>query len=74
MSTPLTRLRAAHTPLPLREPADVLLIERLLTTAAGDQDLDTIVRVINRGRADLAGSPQGAIPELLERLVRQRLR
>ncbi|HEV7203810.1 MAG TPA: hypothetical protein VGN18_04325 [Jatrophihabitans sp.] len=60
--------------LGLREPTDVLLVERLLTTLGAGPDLETVTQVINRSRADLAGAPPGALPELLERLVRQRLR
>lgn len=59
--------------LPLRVPTDVILVERLLHTPTPDLDLPTIAEVINRSRADLAGVPAGAMPELLERLVRQRL-
>ncbi|MCW0212123.1 MAG: hypothetical protein OJJ54_02100 [Pseudonocardia sp.] len=33
----------------------------------------TVVRVVRRSRADLSGVPDGALPELLERLARQRL-
>ncbi|HET6877503.1 MAG TPA: hypothetical protein VFH38_08245 [Jatrophihabitans sp.] len=39
--------------------------------AVSRAELETLVR---RCRADLAGSPPGAMPELLERLARQRLR
>lgn len=59
--------------LQLHEPTDVRLVERLLDTDAVDPDLDVIVGVVNRCRAELAGVPAGAMPELLERLVRQRL-
>lgn len=69
-----TAIERRDTPLPLREPSDVMLLDRLLGTLADDVDLTTVTRLINRSRADLAGSPPGAMPELLERLVRQRLR
>lgn len=57
----------------LRQPADAVLIERLLTDGSPEVEAATLARMINKGRDDLAGSPPGAIPELLERLVRQRL-
>lgn len=59
--------------LPVHEPTDVLLIERLLNTASRTLSLDAVTRTINQARTDLAGAPPGALPELLERLVRQRL-
>lgn len=59
--------------LELLEPTDVLLVERLLTTSGAEHDLRTVTHVINQSRADLAGTPPGAMPELLERLVRARL-
>lgn len=59
--------------LPVHEPTDVLLIERLLNTAPQPLSLEVVTRTINRARDDLAGTPPGALPELLERLVRQRL-
>ncbi len=57
----------------LRQPADADLIERLLDESSGDHTIEALVRIVNKGRADLAGSPPEAMPELLERLVRQRL-
>lgn len=59
--------------LGLHEPTDVLLVERLLATFGAEHDLHTVTQEINRSRTDLAGAPPGALPELLERLVRQRL-
>ena len=72
-TVPCTALDLDGAHLPLREPTDVILIERLLRAVATNVDLTTLTRVINRSRVDLAGSPPGAMPELLERLVRQRL-
>lgn len=64
---------AALDTIDLRDPTDLVLVERLLGGVASNVDRTTITQVINRSRADLAGSPPGAIPELLERLVCQRL-
>jgi hypothetical protein len=33
----------------------------------------TVARVVRTSRSDLSGVPAGAVPELLERLARQRL-
>lgn len=57
----------------LSEPSDRYLVARLLGAGSADLDPATLTRVINRARSELAGSPPEAMPELLERLVRERL-
>jgi len=47
--------------------------ERLLFEFGGERDLAVISRMVLGCRAELAGVPEGALPELLERLARQRL-
>jgi hypothetical protein len=47
--------------------------ERLMAEFAARVDLGTISRVILGCRRDLQGSPAGALPELVERLARERL-
>ncbi len=62
------------TVLRLDVPSDVLVLERLLVTAGPHhRDLASLAELVNRSRGDLRGSPPQAMPELLERLVRQRL-
>jgi hypothetical protein len=51
--------------------ADV--VERLFREFEGSIPLPTIVEVTHACRDQLSGSPITAMPELLERLVRQRL-
>ena len=53
---------------------DRALIERLRLACPGPVSDAHIGRTVERCRADLAGSaPAGALPELVERLARQRL-
>lgn len=47
--------------------------ERLLVEFEGRFELDVIAAVVARCQQDLAGTPNGPMPELLERLARQRL-
>ncbi len=47
--------------------------ERMFTEFERVHPLPVIAAVVRQGRDDLAGSPPGAMPELVERLARQRL-
>ena len=47
--------------------------ERLMFEFEGAVNLDDIARVVHQSRENLAGSPPGAMSELVERLARQRL-
>lgn len=47
--------------------------ERLVAELDGRVDVDEVLRVVLRCRADLVGSPRSALPELIERSARQRL-
>lgn len=47
--------------------------ERLMAEFEDRLGLEVISRVVNGSRRDLAGTPAGALPELVERLSRQRL-
>lgn len=47
--------------------------ERLMAEFEDRLGLAVISRVVNGARRDLAGTPAGALPELVERLARQRL-
>ncbi|ALE77984.1 three-helix bundle dimerization domain-containing protein [Pseudonocardia alni] len=49
-------------------------VRRLSAEFTGDVERRTVRAVVRRGRTDLAGAPVGALPELLERLARERLR
>ena len=51
--------------------ADV--VERLMPEFDGRLGLECVSQAVLACRRDLAGSPAGALPELLERLARQRL-
>lgn len=48
-------------------------VDRLYREFGGQFNRPSIARVLLRGVRDLAGSPAGAMPELSERLARQRL-
>lgn len=48
--------------------------ERLMAEFDGAVQVDDVARVVRASRENLAGSPPGAMPELVERLARQRLR
>ena len=47
--------------------------ERMFTEFERVHPLPVIAAVVRQCRDDLAGSPPGALPELVERLARQRL-
>lgn len=47
--------------------------ERLMAEFEDRLGLNVITGVVNRCRRDLDGTPTGPLPELLERLARQRL-
>jgi len=47
--------------------------ERLLAEVGSERDRASIAAVVSDCRADLVNVPPGALPELLERLARQRL-
>ena len=47
--------------------------ERLMAEFEDRLGLEVISRVVNGSRRDLSGTPAGALPELVERLSRQRL-
>jgi hypothetical protein len=57
---------------PEQSPADVT--ERLFTHFGSRFPLTVIIDVVREARADLAGTPASALPELLERLATYRLR
>jgi hypothetical protein len=61
-------LPAAH-----RDPTLAGAIARLSAEFAGDVPPPIISRVVVRSRRDLSGVPDPALPELVERLARQRL-
>ncbi|MCE0764438.1 hypothetical protein LWC35_16205 [Pseudonocardia kujensis] len=48
-------------------------VARLAREFAGRVPHRVVARVVRECRADLSGVPAGAVPELLERLARQRL-
>lgn len=48
-------------------------VHRLQAEFADRVSGTTIRSVVRRSRADLSGAPVGALPELVERLARQRL-
>lgn len=49
-------------------------VERLFTEFEGQLSLPVITGVVRECRGQLSCSPEAAMPELLERLARQRLR
>ena len=52
---------------------EVDVIERLFAEFERTRTLSTIREVVARAHLDLQGAPRGALPELVERLARQRL-
>lgn len=50
------------------------IVERLFTEFGGRLALPVITAVVRECRGQLSCSPEAAMPELLERLARQRLR
>ncbi|MCW0216271.1 MAG: hypothetical protein OJJ54_23215 [Pseudonocardia sp.] len=48
-------------------------VTRLTAEFAGERTLSTVRGAVQSSRRDLSGVPAGALPELLERLARQRL-
>lgn len=63
----------ATTYLPLRNVHDAVLVERLLGDYGRTLSLTTIAATVNRCRLELTDPRAGAMPELLERLARQRI-
>jgi hypothetical protein len=57
-----------------REPSLADITERLFSAFDGQLPLGVIIDVVREARADLAGTPAAALPELLERLASYRLR
>lgn len=53
--------------------SEVDVTERLFAEFEGVHGLSVIVSVVRRCHLDLEGAPPGALPELVERLARQRL-
>ncbi|QJY48979.1 hypothetical protein [Pseudonocardia broussonetiae] len=49
-------------------------VRRLADEFDGRVHPRTLRRTVQRARRDLAGVPEGALPELVERLARERLR
>jgi hypothetical protein len=49
------------------------MVEKLFSEYETKLSLCAIVDIVQRCRHDLAGSPAGALPELTERLARQRI-
>jgi hypothetical protein len=67
-------LTSAPVPAPSVEFDAVMpAIARLAREFAGQLSPRVVARVVRGCRADLSGVPAGAVPELLERLARQRL-
>jgi hypothetical protein len=56
------------------EPSLADVTERLFGAFEGRLPLGVIIDVVRGARADLAGTPPTALPELLERLATYRLR
>lgn len=52
---------------------EVDVTERLFAEFADVHELPVITAVVRQASEDLRGSPPGALPELVERLARQRL-
>jgi len=52
---------------------DLAVVDSLARDAGPGITRAELATLVRRCRADLAGSPPGAMPELLERLARQRL-
>lgn len=71
MIDPTARLGGAEMFVDQYSYADV--VERLLAEFEGSVPLPVIVDMTHLCREQLRGSPASAMPELLERLVRQRL-
>ncbi|WP_433507343.1 hypothetical protein ACQP04_13255 [Pseudonocardia halophobica] len=70
----LTALPLTSTPLPIREfDAVTSAVARLAIEFSGRVPHGVVAQVVRACRADLSGVPAGAVPELLERLARQRL-
>ncbi len=55
------------------EPTLADVTERLMAEFGDQVDVSTVSRVVLGCRHDLQGSPVAALPELVERLARQRL-
>jgi hypothetical protein len=53
---------------------DLAVVDSLARDSGATVSRAELATLVRRCRADLAGSPPGAMPELLERLARQRLR
>jgi hypothetical protein len=52
---------------------EVDVTERLFAEFTGVHPLTTITAAVRQAHLDLQGAPRGAMPELVERLARQRL-
>ena len=67
-------LDLTRAPEPTAVPADVVEVtERLMAEFEHQLGLHQITRIVASCRRDLAGAAPGPLPELLERLARQRL-
>jgi hypothetical protein len=55
------------------EPCLTDTTDRLIVEFGGEVDVAAIGRVVLSCREELRGAPAGALPELIERLARQRL-
>ncbi|GAA4682162.1 hypothetical protein GCM10023215_15100 [Pseudonocardia yuanmonensis] len=69
---PSTRVPAPRVPVAEYDAVSPA-IARLAREFAGKMSPRAVARVVRACRADLSGVPAGAVPELLERLARQRL-
>ena len=58
---------------PLSDPVIDDAIERLVVEFAGRVSPQTVAAVVRRSRKDLDSCPPAALPELTERLARQRV-
>ncbi len=74
MVLPTIRRRGDGAPVPsLSDPVIDDVTQRLASEFAGRLSAVTIAAVVRRSRLDLDSSPPAALPELTERLARQRL-
>jgi len=67
------RVLGDNADLPMRRDGYADLMETMFASYDHILPLAVIVEVVSRCRSDLAGSPPGALPELLDRLARHRL-
>lgn len=67
------RLAAVESQVPISSRSYADVVERLFVEFEGRRSLPVIRAMVHECRAELRCSPEVAMPELLERLARQRL-